>query len=304
MEQNGEFRAEGAGPIRSYSLTELHAACATGRILEGRALLCDEACNLTVDLGGAVGFMPREECALGVREGRVRDIAILTRVGRQVSCCVTGFDGERFLLSRRLAQQQVRDTFIARLRPGDVISCTVTRLAEFGAFVDIGCGLPSLIPIDNLSVSRILHPRDRLQEGMTLRAVVREVNLELARLSLSHKELLGTWEENAALFAQGQTVPGVIRGVESYGVFVELMPNLTGLAEWKAGLTVGETAVAYIKSILKNRMKIKLLIADHFPTLTPPPPPRYFTQADHISYWRYSPEDCPKVIETVFEARV
>lgn len=88
---------------------------------------------------------------------------------------------------------------------------------------------------------------------------------DTGRLHLTHKELLGTWEQNAALFAPGQTVPGIIRSVESYGVFVELTPNLTGLAEWQEGLCVGETAVVYIKSMQKERMKIKLLIADHFP---------------------------------------
>ena len=235
-------------------------------------------------------------------EVRVRDIAILTRVGRQVCCRVTGFEGDRPLLSRRAVQQRVQDEFIAHLRPGDVIDCVVTRTAAFGAFVDVGCGLPSLIPIDNISVSRIAHPSDRLREGMALRAVVRSREEDTGRLHLTHKELLGTWEENAALFAPGQTVPGIIRSVESYGVFVELMPNLTGLAEWQDGLTVGETAVVYIKSMLKDRMKVKLLIADHFPTRTPPPPPRYFTEAAHIDRWRYSPLCCDRVVETVFEA--
>lgn len=51
------------------------------------------------------------------------------------------------------------------------------------------------------------------------------------RVALSHKELLGSWEENAALFSPGETVAGVIRSSESYGVFIELTPNLAGLAE-------------------------------------------------------------------------
>ena len=89
---------------------------------------CETAYN------AAFRFMPREECALGVAEGRVRDIAILTRVGRQVCCRVTGFDGERPLLSRRAVQQRVQEEFISRLCPGDVIDCVVTRTAAFGAF--------------------------------------------------------------------------------------------------------------------------------------------------------------------------
>ena len=60
--------------------------------------------------------------------------------------------------------------------------------------------------------------------------------------------------------------------------------------------------MVYIKSMQKERMKIKLLIADHFPTRTPPPPLRYFTDAAHISRWRYSPEGCERVVETLFDA--
>ena len=76
------------------------------------------------------------------------------------------------------------------------------------------------------------------------------------------KELLGTWEENAALFSAGETVPGIIRSIETYGIFVELTPNLTGLAELKEGVSVNENAAVYIKSIIPERMKIKLVILD------------------------------------------
>ncbi|MBQ2697647.1 MAG: S1 RNA-binding domain-containing protein, partial [Clostridia bacterium] len=261
MMDRKSYPAEGLLPAGGYTKAELEEAACSGRILEGRALLCDEHCTLHVDLGCAVGRMPREECALGIAEGRVRDIAVLTRVGRQVCCRVTGFEGETPLLSRRAVQQETSERYLAHLRPGDIIPCTVTRTAAFGAFVDVGSGIPSLIPIDNISVSRISHPADRLRDGMQIRAVVRQVEEETGRLHLSHKELLGTWEQNAALFSPGQTVPGLIRSIESYGVFIELTPNLTGLAERQEGLTVGETAVVYIKSILPDRMKIKLLIA-------------------------------------------
>ena len=301
MEQHAGFRAEGILPARGYSMAELRSAAVTGRILEGRALMCDEGCNLTVDLGGAVGFMPREECALGVAEGRVRDIAILTRVGRQVCCRVTGFDGERPLLSRRAVQQRVQEEFISRLCPGDVIDCVVTRTAAFGAFVDVGCGLPSLIPIDNISVSRIAHPSDRLREGMSLRAVVRSREEDTGRLHLTHKELLGTWEQNAALFAPGQTVPGIIRSVESYGVFVELAPNLAGLAEVKENIYPGQQASVFIKSILPARMKVKLILIETFdPEPKRPQPPEYFFTGDHMDQFVYSPPQSDKYIATCF----
>ena len=72
------------------------------------------------------------------------------------------------------------------------------------------------------------------------------------RVSLSHKELLGTWEENAALFSSGETVSGIVRSVEHYGVFVELAPNLAGLAEPKDGVKVGQQASVYIKNLIPD----------------------------------------------------
>ena len=78
-----------------------------------------------------------------------------------------------------------------------------------------------LLPIDSISVSRIEHPRERFLVGMDIRAVVK--CRENARVTLSHKELLGTWAENAAKFKPGET-GGIIRSIESYGVFVELAP--------------------------------------------------------------------------------
>lgn len=90
--------------------------------------------------------------------------------------------------------------------------------------MDIGCGLPSLISIDQISVSRISHPRDRFAVGESIYAVVKAVEPE-GRVQLSHKELLGTWAQNAELYLPGETVAGVIRSVEDYGVFVELTPT-------------------------------------------------------------------------------
>ena len=83
-----------------------------------------------------------------------------------------------------------------------------------------------------------------------------EIWIENDKITLSHKELLGTWEENAAMFAPGQTVTGVIRSIEDYGIFVELTPNLAGLAEPRPDVFIGQQASVYIKSIIREKMKI------------------------------------------------
>ena len=122
------------------------------------------------------------------------------------------------------------------------------------------------------------------------------------------RELLGTWEENAALFSPGQTVTGIIRSVEDYGVFVELAPNLAGLAELKdvtgiTGVAPGRTADVYIKSIIPEKMKIKLIIISTHEPKEAPEPLEYFIDTEsvsHIDSWRYSPPASRRTIETVF----
>lgn len=286
------------------SLQTLQDAKEEQRILEARAIVCDHQHNLIVDLGFCRGKIPYTEGALGIAEGTTRDIAIISRVNKPVCFVVTGFetggDGVvRPLLSRRLVQQRCMEQYISRLRIGDVVAARVTHLESFGCFVDIGCGIISLIPIDAISISRISHPRDRFAPQMDIRAVVKGVD-EAGRITLTHKELLGTWEENAALFTPGETVAGVVRSVESYGIFVELTPNLAGLAEPKEGVRPGQRASVYIKSLLPEKMKVKLILVDAFEEEQYPEEPTYFTSASHLEYWRYSPERSARVIETSF----
>lgn len=286
------------------SCSALSRAMAERRILEANAVLCDGKHNLIVDLGCMKGIIRREDGARGIAEGRVRDIAVISRVGKPVCFYVESIAADvngvpYAMLSRRAVQEDCVRCYISRLASGDVIDATVTHLEPFGAFVDIGCGLPSMISIDLISVSRISHPGDRLSVGMEIRAVVKE-NEGDGRIVLSHRELLGTWLENARLFNVGDTVTGVIRSIESYGIFVEIAPNLAGLAECRDGVAVGQYASVYIKSIIPERMKVKLVLVDTFNADNPPGKPKYFFTGDHIDTFCYSPAECDRVIETVF----
>ena len=284
------------------SLSALQEAMEEDRILEARAVLCDYNHDLIVDLGFGRGLIPRTEGAIGIQDGSTRDIAIISRVNKPVCFTVTEFrrqeSGTLPVLSRRAAQERCRDRYLSRLRPGDIIPGRVTHLESFGCFVDIGCGLPSLIPIDQISVSRISHPRDRFRVGDDIFAVVKSTDGN--RICLSHRELLGTWEENAQLFLPGETVGGIVRSVEEYGVFVELTPNLAGLAEPYPGVSPGQQACVYIKNIIPEKMKIKLIIVDAFDASYPLSPARYFLTQGHLDRWQYSPDGVTKMVETVF----
>lgn len=285
------------------SASTLADACRDRKILEGRAIICDSNHNLIVDCGCMRGLIPREEGALGMNDGSVRDIAVISRVNRPVCFLVTGFQKNEAgktiaILSRRAAQELCMKEYVSSLVPGDVIDARITHLENFGAFADIGCGIVSLLPIDMISVSRIDHPRERFSVGMDITAIIKTI--DNGRISLTHKELLGTWEENAALFSPGETVAGIIRSVESYGAFVELTPNLAGLAEIKEGIFPGQQASVYIKSIIPAKMKVKLIIVDTFQYDYRPCVPDYFYHEKHMDRFVYSPASSEKRVETLF----
>ena len=88
--------------------------------------------------------------------------------------------------------------------------------------------------------------------------------------------------------------------MENYGVFVELTPNLAGLAEYSDRVQPGQTAAVYIKNIIPARMKIKLVLVDVYDEKPAPRQLTYYFNGSRISRFRYSPAECPKVVETVF----
>ncbi len=286
---------------------KLEYAMAHGEILEAVALVCSSDMSITVDLGGMRGIIPKSDAALPGEDLQVKDIAVITRVGKPVCFKVMAIkkdsDGIPYaILSRRAAQEECMRNYVMKLSPGDVIPARITHMEHFGAFVDVGCGVVSLLSIDSISVSRISHPTDRFEVGETIYTVVRSVDSETGRMYVTHKELLGSWSENAADFSIGTTVTGIVRSIESYGIFIELTPNLAGLAEYTEGIAVGTGASVYIKNILPEKMKIKLVLIDTFP-LPPKMNRRYYIDGrvtDRVEYWRYSPPSCPKVVESNF----
>jgi small subunit ribosomal protein S1 len=289
-----------------YSQSTLEKAAATEKILEGQVTLCDSEFSLYLDLGCMKGKIPREESVYYPSGEEIKDIAVITRVGKTVSFKVLGFVTERgetvAVLSRREAQKSCLENYLMTLAPGDVVDAKVTHLEPFGAFVDIGCGVISLLSIDCISVSRISHPRDRFYTGMYIKTVIKSIDREPSRIYVSHKELLGTWEENVSKFEIGQTIAGVVRSVEPYGIFVELTPNLAGLAEYREGVFSGQRAAVYIKNIIPEKMKVKLVLVDAYSSSAPSDYRfEYLETRSHIDRFVYSPSVCERVVATDFE---
>ena len=310
MPENRLFPPEGWHSAPPPSLLQLRDAAKSGEILQGTVTRCDISHTLTVPMGSVRGFIPREEAVAPWVSGAQRDISVLSRVGKKISFTVTSVGSDEkgapiAMLSRRDAQEKAMAFFLNTLQPGMVLACRVTHLAPFGAFLDIGCGIIAMLPIELISVSRLSHSNERFQEGQKILAVVKDFDREKRRITMSHRELLGTWMENASRFTPGETVQGIVRSVKDYGSFIELTPNLSGLAENRLGLVAGDRVSVYIKAIRPERMKIKLQIIEKLPPLETSPEPAYQITDGQLEHWIYSPPGYEKEpVETVFKEAV
>ncbi len=294
MDTKRPYLPEGYLPAAAITQSHITAALDTKEILTARPSRCDAQHILHFHFGGIEGRMePTHACAPWI-SGAGRDIALLSRVGKDTCFQVESFttdDAGRTTatLSRKTAQEQAMDYFVSTLAVGDILPAVVTHLASFGTFVDIGCGIVALMPIANSGVSRIAHPKERFTVGQRLKVVVTAFDKDTLRITVSHKELLGSWMENASYFSAGDTVRGVVRSVKDYGCFVELTPNLSGLTDVTDGVNAGDWVSVYIKSIRPDVMKIKLQIIQTIPTPPEGMPIRYTITDGHIDGWRYAP---------------
>ena len=305
MPENKLFPPEGLRPPAEFTMASLKEAAERHQILEAVAQRCGPDHTLHFSLDGIAGEMPRSQAVAPWVSGAGREIAVLSRVGRPTCFTVTAIRADAkgapvALLSRREAQDQAMDHFLSHLEPGMVLVCRVTRLERFGVFLDVGCGIAAMLPIERISVSRISHPAQRFREGQKILAAVYAIDREARRITMTHRELLGTWMENASRFCPGETVRGVVRGIQPYGSFIELTPNLSGLAENRQDLAEGDAVSVFIKSIRPESMKLKLQVVERLGPAAGPETPVYQVTDGQLERWVYSPPGCVKTVETVF----
>ena len=145
---------------------------------------------------------------------------------------------------------------------GNVLKGIVKSIQPYGAFVEIGGGVVGLLHIEDISVARIKSPRERIRVGQKINVMVKSIDKSQDKIILTYKELLGTWEENVKDIVEGSTIVGKAREVEKSknGIFIELKPNLVGLAEYKDGIEYGQNVNVYVKKIIPEKKKIKLII--------------------------------------------
>lgn len=269
---------------------------------------CNEALELICELPcGYKGVIPFEEVEFNSTDKPIKPISALTKVGKFVVVQIDSINHESktIKLSRKKAQERCYNEYVSKLELGDIIPAKITHVDNFACFCDIGFGITAFLPVCNLCIVRVSNLQDVVSEGQMLNVVVSGRD-DFGRLILSHRELLGTWEENIKDFQVGDIVDGVVRYKEDYGYFIQLTPNLSGLTEADVNVRVGEHCQVRIKSIIPEKMKIKLSVVCSGNSEIHPQTKmdfKYFIdeKVNHIDSWQYSPENSSKSIKTTFK---
>ena len=135
--------------------------------------------------------------------------------------------GRKALLAKEAEEKKA--AVFAELEVGKKVTGTVSRLTDFGAFVDLG-GVDGLIHISEMSWGRISNPKEVLSEGDTVEVVVLDVDKEKSKISLSLKDVTpNPWSLAADKYAVGSIVEGKVVRMVPFGAFVELEPGVDGL---------------------------------------------------------------------------
>lgn len=238
----------------------------TSEILQGLVKECDDNYNLYIQFeNGLTGVMPRQEIeAINVEESGLPKTNLCTgKVHKFVQFKIKeAKDENKVIVSRKEVQEEALEWIKKDLKEGSRVTGIVKSIKPYGAFIEIGGGVVGLAHIEDLSIARIKTPFERLNIGQKVEVVVKSIDRDNGKVVLSYKETLGSWEENAKMFTAGMKTKGIVRETEKNknGIFIELTPNLVGMAEYEEGLTYGQYVDVYIKKIDSERRKIKLLI--------------------------------------------
>ena len=183
--------------------------------------------GVLVDVADLKGFIPSSQ----LRTGTPFDGLIDTKI--EVKVLEADPKKNKLILSQRLAvaeqRSQVVDNILAELEEGQIVKGEVVRIADFGVFVDIN-GIDGLLPISEISWSRIKHPSDVITLGETVEVKIIKIDTELKRISLSLKRMgEDPWQQIEGQFAEGQIITGSVNKVTGFGAFINIFPGVEAL---------------------------------------------------------------------------
>lgn len=255
-----KFFPEGWNSKEEYTFSEIEQARLNGKIIEGTVINCDENFNLHVSLGNNLeGIVPKNEIEL---EDNIKPSIYKNKENTIIQFKVNEISEGNILLSRKAVKKEAFEWVKNDLKSGDIVVGIVKNIRPFGAFIEIGGGIVGLLHIEDISVSRIKSPEERLYVGQKIKVMIKSIDSDKERICLTHKELLGNWEENVKELEEKTIVEGIIKEADKYknGIFVELKPNLVAMAEYQDGLKYGQKVKVLIKKIIKAKKKIKVVI--------------------------------------------
>ena len=249
-----------------YSLDTIKDAIKTGSVMEGKVYKCDDEYNIHIKLNEKIdGIIPRNEVDyVGIDDNGNTKIGICkNKLNSFVQFKIKKFyNDSNVLLSRKDVYVDAIKWAKKDLKPGMIVNGIVRNIRPYGVFVEIGGGVVGLIHIQDISVSRMKNPGERFFIGQKIKTMIKSIDEKDSKVILSYKELLGDWDENIKEFKEKTVVSGIVKENDKFknGIFIELKPNLVGLAEFKEGYEYGQEVKVYIRKIIKDKKKIKLLI--------------------------------------------
>ena len=185
--------------------------------------------GFTVDLGGAVAFLPGSQVDVrpvrdaGPLMGMAQPFIVLKMDRRRGNIVVS----RRAILEESRAEQ--RAEIVGKLAEGDAVDGVVKNITDYGAFVDLG-GVDGLLHVTDMAWSRVNHPSEVLTIGETIQVQVIKINKDTHRISLGMKQLQDDpWGDVAGRFPLESLHTGRVTNITDYGAFVELAPGVEGL---------------------------------------------------------------------------
>ena len=185
-----------------------------------------------VDIGGVDALLHVSDIAWG----RVNKPADVLSVGQQIEVKVlklaTDSDKRRISVGLKQLQPHPWDAVAHKFRAGDRVRGTVTRLMDFGAFVELEPGIEGLIHVSEMSwvKSKVRKPSDVVKTGETVEAVILSVNAPERRIALGLKQALGDpWADVAQRFSVGSVIEGPVTSLTKFGAFVQLSEGIEGM---------------------------------------------------------------------------
>jgi small subunit ribosomal protein S1 len=213
---------------------------------------------------------------------RVKNPADVLSVGQEIEARVLRIDRDKQRISLGLKQLQPEpwDNAADKYKTGERVRGTVSRIMDFGAFVELEPGVEGLVHISEMSwVKRVQKPTDIVQPGESVEAVILAVNPAERRISLGLKQALGDpWADIGKRFAAGSVVEGPVTSITKFGAFVQAAEGVEGMihvseisAEKRINhpqdvLKVGQQVRAQVLSIDSERRLMRLSMKQLVPT--------------------------------------